>query len=129
MRKNAIVSAIESHGTIVAQGPLSSFTPAAGKGTLKFDISPQNKALAHFCIKRCNDFARARGLPMIDEYLATVDLFAAHSNDHPIDFQAMFACPDVGDVMQFISGVGLRVSRSTGLLAGGWRGKFHVRTS
>lgn len=126
MKKNAIVSALESEGTIKIQGALSSFMKTPESCGLKFDISPQNRAYAHFVIKRCNDFALSRGLPTCDEYLTTIDLFAAHSNDCPISFRAMFECPDVGEVLQFISGVGLRVSRATGLIAGGWRGKFHM---
>lgn len=129
MRKNVIVDALDKAGLIVAQGPLASFASRQGHVELRFDVTPQNKAYVHFVIQRCNDFAKRRGLPTCDEYLTTIDLFAAHSNDHPIDFRAMFDCPDVGEVMQFISGVGLRVSRSTGLLVGGWRGKFHVKGS
>lgn len=127
MRKNSIVEAIDSMGQIKVQGPVSSFMRTPESCGVRFDITPQNKAYAHFAIQRCNDFARSRALPTIDEYLATIDLFAAHSNDAPIDFRAMFECPDVGEVMLFISGIGTRINRATGLISGGWRGKFHVR--
>lgn len=124
---------LDSHGVIVAQGPLSAFTKTPVKNAIdcgmNFEISPQNRAMVHFTIARCNDFARSRALPVIDEYLATVDLFAAHSNECPINFRGMFECPDIGEVMQFIAQVGMRVNRATGKFSDGWRGKFHLHVA
>lgn len=121
---------VDKYGTVAAQGTLASFTKteqAAAAGMHFFDVSPQNYAMARFTIARCNDFALSSGLPQIDEYLCIVDLFASHGNEWPIDFKAMFESSDIGSVMQFISGVGLRIDRSTGKFSDGWRGKFHLR--
>lgn len=130
LNKSTIQKALDAQGTVAAQGSLSSFmkTPPAS-GAMRFLISPASKYYVHEIIARCNDFAMMRNLPSVDEFLASLDLFAAHSNDCPIDFEAMHACPDIGEVMQFIADIGLRIDRTTGRLSGGWRGKFHVIAS
>lgn len=131
LKRTAIQQALDKHGTIAAQGPLSSFMapPPNSVGDVGFSITPGDRGRVSEILARCNRHALAVGLPEVDSALASMDLFAAHTNDFPIDFKAMHECPDVVDVMQFIGVLGSRIDRSTGKIFGGWRGKFHIKVA
>lgn len=132
LERTPLQQALDKHGEIVMQGPLSAFTteaPPEKKQVIGFAFTPNDYGRVSEIIDRCNRFAIEHKLPEVDKFLASVDLFASHTNDWPIDFQAMCDAPFMGDVMQFIAGVGLRIDRSTGRLAGNWRGQFHIKVS
>ncbi len=129
MEKTAVQTALDQMGTVVAQGPVTSFMRTAEPGDVRFAFAPIEKLYAETSIGKCNEFAKMRGLPEVDHFSTLVDLMAAHTNDHPIDFKRMYESANVDAVMQFIAGVGLRINRKTGRLADAWRGEFHVRTS
>lgn len=128
--KKSELELLESDGVVALQGPVSAFVreaPPENRRDVRFSITPADYARVSDIIDRCNRFALARGLPVIDKFLATLDLFAAHSNDWPIDFQAMCDCAFTYDVIEFVGGIGVRLDRTTGKLPGSWRGKFHVK--
>ena len=130
--RTPLQQALDKHGEIAMQGPLSAFAveaPSEKKQVVGFTFTPNDYARVGEILDRCNSYALLLNMPAVDKFLATLDLLAAHSNDWPIDFADMYKTTFTGDLLEFVGGVGMRIDRSTGRLAGNWRGKFHVKVS